>query len=106
MTRRRAPIRDFKAPTAPVWPRLLILVVVLATVGVFGWTAYTNSELGQCHAQERDVAQFRFGVSLKQMMNMEIQETDRERFGELCRLYQAKCYSHWDAEARHMCRPI
>jgi len=43
---------------------------------------------------------------MKQMMNLPIQEQDCERFGGLCRLYQAKRYHHLDANACHMFRPI
>ncbi|MDA1309722.1 MAG: hypothetical protein O2985_08970 [Proteobacteria bacterium] len=90
----------------PAWPRVLVLVAGLLLVGFVGWIAYTNSTLGQCHGQEREVAEFRFGISLKQMMNLPIHEQDRERFDGLCRMYQAKCYRHLDGDARHMCRPI
>ena len=91
------PFRDFETPSVPAWPRVLVLV---------GWMTYTHSALGQCHGREREVAEFRFGISLKQMMNLPIQEQDCERFGGLCWLYQAKCYHHLDANARHMYRPI
>ena len=100
------PIRDFKAPTAPVWPRVLILIVVLFGLGTFGWTLYTDSALGQCLAKEREIAQFRFGASLKQMMNLDVTEPDRKRFGDMCRLFQAECYHHLDAESRKRCRPL
>ena len=51
----------------------------------------------------REVAEFRFDISLKQLMNLPIHEEDRERFGGMCRLYQAKRYNHLDANPRHMC---
>jgi|GEM_PF-1760478 hypothetical protein len=50
--------------------------------------------------------EFRFDVSLKQMMNLPIHEQGRKRFGGMCWLYQAKRYHHLDANPRHMCRPI
>jgi hypothetical protein len=54
----------------------------------------------------REVMEFRFDVSLKQMMNLPIHEQGRKRFGGMCWLYQAKRYHHLDANPRHMCRPI
>ena len=100
------PFRDFDAPRVPIWPRLLLLIAGLALIGFVGWTIYTHSDIGQCHGQEREVAEFRFGVSLKNMMNLPVLERDREKFSDLCRMYQANCYRHLDAAAREMCRPI
>lgn len=89
-----------------MWPRLLLAVASVMLVGFIGWTVYVNSSIGQCHAKQREVGQFRFGVSLKKVMNLPIHEADRERFHALCRLYKAQCFRHLDAEARAICRPI
>jgi Tfp pilus assembly protein PilO len=106
MRRPSPPIRDFNAPTIPAWPRLLLLFAGLVLVAFIGWTVYTHSEVGQCHGQEREVAEFRFGVNLKQMMNLPVLEEDRERFDDLCRMFQAHCYRLLDADTRAICRPI
>ncbi len=100
------PISDFNAPTVPAWPRIVLFGAGLMLIGFIGWTLYTHSEIGQCHSQEREVAEFRFGASLKRMMNLPVLEEDRKRFDDLCRVFQADCYRLLDAETRALCRPI
>jgi Tfp pilus assembly protein PilO len=106
MARRTPTIRDFDAPRVPVWPRVVLALATITVVTGIGWTVYINSSIGQCHAQAREVGQFRFGVSLKQMMNLPIHDADRDRFDDLCRLYTARCFRHPDAQSRAICRPI
>ncbi len=106
MTKPSRPFRDFSAPAVPAWPRVVLLFTGLALAGFVGWTIYTHSDIGQCHGREREVAEFRFGVGLKKMMNLPVLERDREKFDGLCRMYQAHCYRHVDAETRELCRPI
>lgn len=106
MTKTSRPYRDFNAPRVPLWPRVLLLCTGFILAGSVGWAIYTYSDIGQCHGREREVAEFRFGVSLKQMMNLPVLEHDRERFGDLCRMFQANCHRHIDARARELCRPI
>ena len=96
------PFCDFELSSVPVWSKFLVLVGGLTLV-VVGWMTYTHRALGQCHRREREIAEFRFGISLKQIMDLPIREQDRERFGGMCRLYQVKRYHHLDANPR---RPI
>jgi hypothetical protein len=100
------PIRDFDAPRVPTWPRAMLLIGVVVLIGFVGWTIYVNSDIGQCHGQEKEVAEFRFGVSLKKVMKLPVPEEDRERFNDLCRMFKANCHRHIDAETRALCRPI
>ncbi|MDG2284797.1 MAG: hypothetical protein P8N43_04610 [Alphaproteobacteria bacterium] len=106
MAQRSRHIRDFKAPSVPTWPRVLLLFGVLGLIGMVGWIAYTHSDIGQCHGQQREVAEFRFGVNLKKMMNLPVLESDRERFEGMCRLYMANCHGHIGSDARKLCRPV
>lgn len=51
-------LRDFNAPKASAWPRVLLLCSGLMLAGFVGWTLYTHSDIGQYHGQEREVAKF------------------------------------------------
>lgn len=84
----------------------MLLIGGVALVGFIGWTIYVHSEIGQCHGQEKEVAEFRFGVSLKKVMKLPVLEQDRERFNDLCRMFKANCHRHIDSETRALCRPI
>ena len=106
MAKPSRPFRDLNAPKASAWPRVLFLFSGLMLAGVVGWTNYTHRDIGQYHGQEREVAEFRFGVSLKKMINLPVLEQDRERFGDLCRMFQANCHRLIDPEMRALCRPI
>jgi hypothetical protein len=100
------PILDFDAPRVPTWPRAMLLIGVVVLIGFVVWTIYVNSDIGQCHGQEKEVAEFRFGVSLKKVMKLPVPEEDRERFNDLCRMFKANCHRHIDAETRALRRPI